>query len=775
MADQIKVPIVSTYDSKGGDAALRQAKEIERAKPTLSIDTDTKAATRDIDGLMKKVALLDKDAATILLTSNATAVAGDITGLISDLDKLDADDPTVEVKATQINDLKADLDQIEAKLREVNSIPVDIDTRPAQKGVEDIGKSADAAKNVTANAIGNMSQDLSALGGVAGTAGTTIGQLGEYMADAAANGEGLGSIVANFAKFAGPVAALTIGMGLVTQVLGDIQKRNEEIAKNSKAIADGIAEDFAKIEQAADFGGTEGADFASALTENFVKTQETAGRTLLALDALGIGVDDLGQKLIALDSGDAGRLQTLNDIIRTSGRFKGATEDLADALALAVLTSEDYNSILLSMKATQGEAGAAFVEDNKAMVEALEQLDDAGEDLSVDQVLKDLKDQLLDSKGGVEAYAAALKELGPAAREIDVVSLAMQKLGEQKAAQDAADHVQALNDAYAEAARNSTAFADAQAEGEATLERVNGLLRDQADALNAQVDAAGTAADAQLAENRALADYAATLDDSTSSVDDQIDAALRLADAHVATADAQAKANGQTLTAVQKLDLQNDGLLKVAAGLKGPARQAVLGYIADLNQIPEDRRTEFIANANPNDLATTASQLNNVSATRTAAIQADANTAAAESELNNTARNRSATVTANVTVNGITSIGNGRYRLGNSGIILSRHGGMAGPEGRIAAEAGPEFIRLPTGERMLLTGESWVPPGTQITSQSETAAILSAIERSADPLRGGGPQTHVTVNVPRGYHGNVLEDARKAARRSGGLYRRNRR
>ena len=34
---------------------------------------------------------------------------------------------------------------------------------------------------------------------------------------------------------------------------------------------------------------------------------------------------------------------------------------------------------------------------------------------------------------------------------------------------------------------------------------------------------------------------------------------------------------------------------------------------------------------------------------------------------------------------------------------------------------------------------------------------------------------NVTVNVPRGYHGNVLEDARKAARRSGGLYRRNRR
>jgi len=275
-----------------------------------------------------------------------------------------------------------------------------------------------------------------------------------------------------------------------------------------------------------------------------------------------------------------------------------------------------------------------------------------------------------------------------------------------------------LTAAYEAAADPMKRYADLQKEAADQAERVAGILNDQADALNAQVDAATKAADAQLAENNALGDFAEALKNAKGHTDEVRDAAISLAKAHQATAEAQAAANGQTLTATQKLDALNDGLLTTAATAKGPARQAILDYIGSVNQIPPEKMTEIQAAVAAGDLETARRLLNEASAPRTAAITADANTAAATRELDQLTKDR--------TVLLIPHVGGPPIRFAN--------GGTVGPGGGIAGEAGPEFISTPSGQSGLLTGAALVPPRTRVTSVRRTRAMLGGAFVTAAPI-----------------------------------------
>ena len=669
--EKIQVGIESKYDDKGAKAALADAKKIDQADPKLKVTSDTKAAAKDIDGLMKKVDLLDKDAATILLTSNATQIAVEITDLIGDLDKLDASDPEVTVKAEQINSLKGDLDQIEGKLREVNSTDLDIDTTKAVKGIKDVDKAADSSKSVLANMVGNATQDLGALGGVAGSAGVAIGQMGEYMADAASAGQGFGSILKSFAGVAGPIALIGITTSLVSKHFEDAAKRAKETDDQVKRMAESIRK---------------GADEVGVLRDELEATGEV--KFNVRID----GTDIAGRDISAI----------LNKV----------GLDFQGFIKLTQMSNEEFNRWA-----------------------------DAQE------------------KAGVKSKDLATLSIAIAGYFQNQASAASKAANEQFLLNDATDqqakHVAALNDAYDEAARSSTAYADAQAETAAHAQRVVDILNEQADALNAQADAAVTAADAQRDENDALKEFGDKLGDAKASTDDVVDSAIALAKAHQDTAEAQAKARGETVTATQKLDSLNDGLLDTAATAKGPARQGILDYIGSVNQIPPEKLTEIQAAIDAGDLDTAKRLLNEASAPRSAAIKADANTTAAENELNNVARERTAMITAKLNPNYGAALGP-ILRFG-----VSDRGGVVQPPGAVAAERRPEFIRLPGGESGLLIAPALVPPGTQVTSGAETERILR--ERAATPN-----VTNVTVNMPRGSRpDDVMRAADRYARRNG--------
>ena len=198
MADKINVPIVSTYDDKGAKKALDDAKKIDQAKPELKVTADTKAAVKDIDGLMKKVDLLDKDTANILLATNAQSITGEIADLLIKIDKLDAEDPEVTVSIDRIEALRTDLGQVEQKIQDINQLEVKPNFLAAKQSVDDTTDSFNrlsSANSSMANTIGNTSSEMGGMLGIAGPLGQTMGEFGEYMSEALLEGEKLGTVL----------------------------------------------------------------------------------------------------------------------------------------------------------------------------------------------------------------------------------------------------------------------------------------------------------------------------------------------------------------------------------------------------------------------------------------------------------------------------------------------------------------------------------------------------------------------------------------------------
>ena len=107
-------------------------------------------------------------------------------------------------------------------------------------GTNEMADSARGANSALANMIGNATQDLGAMTGIAGSAGVAIGQMAEYIADAALGGEKLGSALKSMALVVGPIAAITAAVQIVSTVMGDISAEAEAAAVRTKAVGDAM-------------------------------------------------------------------------------------------------------------------------------------------------------------------------------------------------------------------------------------------------------------------------------------------------------------------------------------------------------------------------------------------------------------------------------------------------------------------------------------------------------------------------------------------------------
>ena len=172
------------------------------ADQTITVVIDAKdEASKTIADLTKKVAKLEKDPATLLLTTNATKITKQMVDLLRQVDKLDASDPEIEVKTGQINALQGDLNQIESKLREIQ----DIKPGTAVDELGPVGELVEVGAGEHGRQLGPGSGPAV---GVAGSAGVAIGQMAEYMADAALDAESFRKVISSFATVAGPIAAV---------------------------------------------------------------------------------------------------------------------------------------------------------------------------------------------------------------------------------------------------------------------------------------------------------------------------------------------------------------------------------------------------------------------------------------------------------------------------------------------------------------------------------------------------------------------------------------
>jgi hypothetical protein len=225
---------LSTDDARKQLADVtEQIEKLQGEKAEIVIDANVNKALAALDDVAVEAKKAEA-AAEALSAALGPELAGkaDLDGIISDFQRMDL----------SLDDITANADRLGAKLRDVAATDpggnLDNALGRARRGVDDVGRSADSSKSALANMIGNSAQDLGALGGLAGSAGVAFGQMGEYIADAALDGERLGSVIASFAKIVGPIAALTA----VFQTVTGMQQSSAESAELAKISVEGWTE-----------------------------------------------------------------------------------------------------------------------------------------------------------------------------------------------------------------------------------------------------------------------------------------------------------------------------------------------------------------------------------------------------------------------------------------------------------------------------------------------------------------------------------------------------
>lgn len=197
-------------------------------------------ASPRIDRLTKKIDGLESDEARIILTVETARLNGQLDATKRRLEGLEGDELTVQMRLVgsveeNLRDVKALYDQLDGKTGtvrlEANTSDLDAGLTRARTGIDDVGRSASSSRSVLANMVGNSTQDLGALGGIAGSTGVAIGQMGEYMADASADGDKFSTILRNFGKVAVPIAAVAAGIQVLAQGSKQAKESAEDLAE----------------------------------------------------------------------------------------------------------------------------------------------------------------------------------------------------------------------------------------------------------------------------------------------------------------------------------------------------------------------------------------------------------------------------------------------------------------------------------------------------------------------------------------------------------------
>lgn len=274
-------------------------------------------ASPAIAKLAKKIDGLESDEARIIVTADTKKLEAQLDRARLKLQMLDGDEATVQSRL--VGTLEEDLEQAKKLLDQLEgqTATVKIDSQGARQGIDDLGKSADSSKSVMANMIGNTTQDLGALGGVAGSTGVAIGQMGEYMADAAGSGEKFGSILKSFAGVAAPILAIGAGLKEFAQHAANVAKIKAFRANEVEAYAEALKEadtTIGAIRQKLESGKGMVANF-------FGKDEDLTG----AFTALGLSIDNTS----TLIEGGVPKIDAWAASMAASG---------ADADALAIIT-----------------------------------------------------------------------------------------------------------------------------------------------------------------------------------------------------------------------------------------------------------------------------------------------------------------------------------------------------------------------------------------------------------------------------------------------------
>jgi hypothetical protein len=561
-------------------------------------------------------------AAVEAIKSNLTVDVDDskIAGFASDLKNkmgLAFDEVTADAKAfADVLERGVDLSRTTSEIRGVDT---------ALEGVHDHG---DQSRSVLANLAGNAAQDLGELGGVVGSLGVGLGQLAEYAVD--------GNIkLGDLAGVAGPMLGLTAALALVQGAQAEIAAQDAfdtaQVDAYASAIDDvgpGLEAVQQRLQDISDAVPAD--DKANSLT-NLLRT----GQALLG------NLGELANPIASI----SGHITNYAEVL---GNLGFTYEDLADVIAGGKPARDDFEEHLKRIPEAEGltENIMSFItQQQDAYAEALgistDQLDEytaatnkgTGENKFYASSLQSINDALAAQRideNPLSVLSDGIAELN--GQQYDLQALwgtVVQDLKDGKADYaGTAAYVDVLAEAFhmttdevVALARETGEAGKSNADYQASTKSVTDASQAQADALQAQadatqalidkqhdmLDATDDLADAQQAWDDGLAEFPQTVAESTAAMDeatagspewiqarnDQRDALESLVEQYVRTTELQAQANGQQLTAAQRVGAQATALGKLAGTLDSSTIPAVAAYYSQLFKIPESKRTEF--------------------------------------------------------------------------------------------------------------------------------------------------------------------------------------
>lgn len=384
----------------------------------IQIDIGAKdAASPVIEKLASKIDGLESDEARIVVTADTKKLQDQLDRARIKLGTLTGDEYSVQARL--VGSLEADVAQAKDLLDKLDgqTATVKIDSVGAKQGIDDLGKSADSSKSVLANMVGNATQDLGALGGVAGSAGVAIGQMGEYMADARAQGEGFGSILKNFAPIGGAIAGISIATAAFSDIMSKMAAgqaatkafATDRIKLFTEAMREGkdVAEEYAgALEETGEVIVATGTKAGPAWTKILPGVREITG----ALGLMGKFGAEINDILPLLNK--AGVQSEIWSEIVTSDAPVQAMAQLREALTQTTLSQDEQHKILIAARAEQdlyNESVANGTEMNKFFATSV---------IDVDGAIKNLVPSEEELKQAHDDAAAAAKNNADKVREL---------------------------------------------------------------------------------------------------------------------------------------------------------------------------------------------------------------------------------------------------------------------------------------------------------------------------------------------------------------------
>ena len=766
---EIKITIGAKDEaSKQIKAIDKELAKLQKEKATVELDVDAKDAAKQLETLDKQIAELQGEKAQIVVEAKVSQALGALDDVAVEAKKAEAAADTLSTALGPELGAKADLDSIIADFRRMglslDEITANADRLGAklrEVGERDIGgrlttgfnridasaKSASSSSSVLANAVGNSVQDLGAVAGLAGTAGVAIGQMGEYMVDAANSGDKMTTVLANFGKVAGPIALIAGGLQIVSSIMKGIE--------TEKAFRADLVEGF-----------QEGLEDAIPPLQTIYDTLAATGELLFETGALG------GGGILGLGSKARDLVPIFEDLGFKTDQWlalledpRGAAENfIAEAEAMGNAHIDQQNMLI---KAADGLLVYADAQDDAALADKrrrriLAGLNTAGiltaeQQQEVADAFNEVGGAIRDGTEDAEAQTAALLAQG------GVIDTLAKTYDDWAAAMTAANLILSQGPTVESAVAGISKFQD-QMFG---LSRIASTTEAAYDSLGAAIAENGHTFDLNTAAGRANQQV---LESLANSLIPGVAAAFTDADGNID----RFKANmdtlrgdvfGQLRAETDLTDSQIQDVLRRLGMFDGATYEAqfnllgtadaeaklaiLLPMLDSLNLAPDISKDVALHVLAGDPVAALADIQRGVDAQPAPTVPVDpvvGDMAQFERELYAKLRFI-------------------QLRLAMFKAGLFDAGGTAGGFGGIAGEKGPEILN----RRFLTLGPTYVPPGTKVTSRRQTRVILNrnggrGLKRYDSGGVVAGPR-QVNINVSAAVIGNQF-DVTRAVRRA---------